>query len=305
MKVIGITGGTGFIGHHLVKLLTENNFYVVIFSRNKKEKNNKDNVTYAYWDPAREECDLPALQKLDAIVHLAGAGVADKRWTDERKKEIVDSRVKTTAFIIGMLQKHAPNCKTFIGASATGWYGPDRPDTAPFEESTPSYKDFLGNTCRLWEEEEGKAAVFSRLVILRFGIVLGKESGAFPKFAQPTSFGVLPILASGKQVISWIHVDDLCSMILYTLNNTGIKGIYNAVAPKPVTDAQLMATIARVKGGLKIPVHVPAFVLKAMLGEMSIEVLKSCTVSAKKITASGFSFQYADIESAVKDILSR
>ena len=305
MQTIGITGGTGFVGKHLTSLLTGKGHQVVIFSRNAQNKAANGMVSYAYWDAEQGKCDINAMAKLDAIVHLAGAGVADKRWTEARKKEIIDSRVKATDFLVGQLKEHAPKCKTFIAASAIGFYGPDTAGKSPFAESAPSYRDFLGTTCEAWETSSAKAQELMRTVILRFGIVLGKESGAFPQFAKPTDMGIVPLLGGGKQTISWIEVDDLARMILYSLEHDEVNGIYNAAAPNPVTQKALMQSIANEKGGIKIPVPVPSFVLRIMLGEMSIEVLKSCTVSAQKVLDAGFVFDHPTIDGAVKYILAQ
>lgn len=303
MKTIGITGGTGFIGRHLTKLLTDRGDKVVIFTRHPVNKKETYRVSYAYWDPDKSRCDIDALSTVNAMVHLAGAGIADKRWTIERKKEIVTSRTKGTRFLVGQLKIHGRACNTLVTASATGYYGPDRPGLIPYKEDAPSYNDFLSKTCVRWEDESKKAADLLRTVTLRFGVVLGKEGGAFPQFARPIDFGVMPVLGSGSQAVSWIHVSDLCKMILYAIDQSHVKGIYNAVAPEPVTNKKLMRTIAGVKGGIKIPVPVPAFALKLLLGEMSEEVLKSCTVAADKIQQAGFVFQYPNIKEAVKAIL--
>jgi uncharacterized protein (TIGR01777 family) len=217
----------------------------------------------------------------------------------------VDSRAAGTDFVIAKLIAHAPACKTFISASATGFYGPDQPGKIPFTETAPFYNDFLGDTCRQWEAASQKAAAFARTVIFRIGIVLGKEGGAFPQFARPLSFGIMPILGGGSQVVSWIEVDDLARLILYAVENEQISGTYNAVAPTPVTQKQLMQAIAHVKGGLAIPAPAPAFVLKIMLGEMSVEVLKSCTVSSQKTLVTGFKFKYPEIDGAVRGLLGK
>lgn len=303
MKTIGITGGSGFVGRHLASLLAGKGYEVVIFTRKIAQTPENPHITYAHWEARGGECDVNSLKKLDAVVHLAGAGIADERWTEKRKKEIVDSRVKGTNFLVSMLKAHAPACKTFIGASATGFYGPDDENKPPFTESAPPYNDFLGETCRQWEEETQQASEFARTVICRFGIVLGRESGAFPQFARPMSFGIVPILGSGRQIISWIAISDLARLLVFLLEQEKLSGIYNAVAPNPVAQRLLMQTIAREKGGIKIPLGVPAFLLKILLGEMSIEVLKSCTASSRKIMDAGFKFDNPDITSAVKSIL--
>ncbi|RYZ50847.1 MAG: TIGR01777 family protein, partial [Sphingobacteriales bacterium] len=223
----------------------------------------------------------------------------------KRKEEIVTSRVDATDFLLERMKEHASGCKTFISASAIGYYGPDKPGSAPYDEEAPPHDDFLASTCRKWEAAARRAEDCMRTVILRFGIALGKDDGVFPQFARPQDFGIVPILGSGKQVISWIHIDDLCEIIIWALKNNQVKGIFNAVAPEPVSQKELCKTIAACKKGVKLPVYVPDILLKAGLGELSTEALKSTTVSAAKITNEGFRFQYPDIRTAVRSILDK
>lgn len=187
--------------------------------------------------------------------------------------------------------------------SAIGWYGPDRGNI--FTEKDPVYNDFLGNTCKAWEESIAPVSSLDRrLVILRTGIVLSKEGGAFAEFVKPLRFGIAPVLGSGKQMISWIHVHDLCRMIEWAVEKEHIKGVYNAVAPNPVSNKGLMLTLARIiRRGVYLPVRVPAFVLKMMLGEMSIEVLKSTTASSKKIEETGFQYIFKSPEKAAENLV--
>lgn len=305
MATIGITGGTGFVGKHLQKLFTEGGHNVVIFSRNADKKSKNPNVSFAHWNPDAQACDTDALQTLDAVIHLAGAGVADKRWTDKRKQEIVDSRVIGTRFLVKQLKAHAPKCKTLVSASAIGYYGPDRDGLVPFKEENSPSTDFLATTCEKWEAEALPAASFLRLCTIRIGIVLGHEGGAYPQFANPLKFGVMPILGAGKQIVSWIHVDDLARIMEYAVFNEALYGVYNAVAPFPVSNKELMQTLAKAKGGISIPVQVPSFALKLALGEMSIEVLKSCTVSAAKVLETGFQFGFNTLKEAAEDLQKR
>lgn len=302
LQTIGITGGSGFIGTHLTSLLLENGYRVVIFTRSSKQSNSK-NLIYAHWDAERSECDVAILSSVDAMVHLAGASIADKRWSEKRKNDILNSRVIGIRFLVSQLKQHAPNCKTFISASAIGYYGPDYEKSGAFSEDRPAYHDFIGDVCIAWENVANTARAFMRTVILRFGIVLGTDGGAYPKFIQAVKFGLVPILGSGKEVSSWIHISDHCRLILFVLENKAVEGVFNAVAPYPVSNEELMKTIAKTRGGIHISFHIPAFILKIMLGEMSTEILKSCTVSPGKILRAGFTFQYPQIEGAVRELI--
>lgn len=305
MKTIGIVGGTGFVGKYVSRLLAEKGYDIIIFTRDTNKKAPTAQVSYAQWDATKGICDMDAIGKLDGVVHLAGAGVADKRWTAERKKEILDSRVKSTNLLIESLKTDGKRCKAFVAASAIGIYGADDSRHTPFTEETRPADGFLGETCRIWEEASQQAASIMRTVVLRIGIVLGKEGGAFPQFATPMNMGVVPILGGGEQVVSWIEVEDLARLIVFALEHEHLSGVYNAVAPKPETHKDLMKTIAKIKGGLKIPVPVPAFVIKMMLGEFSIEILKSTTVSAQKTLISGFKFNYPELDGAARRVLER
>ena len=298
MKHIGITGGTGLVGQHISKLLLAHGYMVTIFSRGKKES--KGNLHFAQWNPAQQQIDTAALQNIDAIIHLAGAGVVDKRWTKSRRKEILSSRVDTTNFLIAKLTAHAPLCNTFISASASGYYGPDRAGSPPFIESDPPYHDFLAHVCVQWEAAARQAKETMRCTILRLGIVLGREGGAYPQFTGPMKLGAMPILGGGRQMVSWIHVDDLATIFLHALEDDKMNGVYNAVAPHPVTHHSLMRCIAAIRGGMHIPIPVPAWMLQLIMGDASTEVLKSCTVSDEKLLGTGFEFHYPNIRSCIK-----
>ncbi len=303
MKKVGITGGTGFVGRHLTALLIRKGYEVVVFTTGVAKRRKKQHISYAHWNPENGACDLAAIKSVDVMVNLAGEGIADKRWKPKRKKAIRESRVKSTDFLVDHLNAYAPDCKTFITASATGFYGADSHYSNSFVEDAAPATDFLGETCRQWEAASEKINNDIRRVVLRFGIVLGKGSGAFPQLSNPMVYGISPILGSGGQVVSWIEIHDLARLILFAIEHTEVTGIYNAVAPGHVSHQQLMRTIASAKHGIRIPVHVPSVLLKILLGELSTEVLKSCTVSADKVLATGFVFDHPEIEGAVKAIL--
>ena len=301
MATICITGGTGMIGTGLALYLTAKGHQIHILTRNPSAYHSTANIRYFSWDPDLETIDPAALEKADALIHLAGAHVAEKRWTAKRKKEILDSRVNSSRLIGRALQQYPHNIQCVVSASAIGWYGPDQQTT--FNETMPAYHDFLGTTCRAWEESiEPVTKLGIRLVKLRTGIVLSNEGGALEEFKKPLRFGIAPILGSGRQIISWIHIQDLIRMFEYAIEKPSIEGIFNAVAPNPVSNKTLMLTLAKTIRRFYIPIYVPAFLLKIILGEMSIEVLKSCTVSAEKIQLTGFKFSYMTIDETLKEL---
>ncbi|MBS1604038.1 MAG: TIGR01777 family oxidoreductase [Bacteroidetes bacterium] len=317
MATILITGGTGLIGSALTRLLLDRGYRVIILTRRKGDEGGSQTgdsgggvprgPEWARWDPETGFIDPEAIRRTDHIIHLAGAGVADRRWSKARKRVIVESRTKSSALVAKALKEIPNNVQAVISASAIGWYGPDPvvPNPQPFEESAPADDDFLGETCRLWEEaihpveEAGK-----RLVIIRTGIVLSGKGGALAEFRKPVRLGVAAILGSGRQVISWIHVDDLCRLYVAAIEQKEWRGVFNGVAPQPVDNRTLVLTLGRrLKGRYFVPVYVPSFFLKLALGEMSIEVLKSTTVSARRAREAGFQFIYPSIDSALDDLL--
>lgn len=305
METVLITGGTGTIGKAITNALLERKYTVIILSRNVSNgQRPTNNISYAQWNVLEQTIDKDAVAKADYIIHLAGAGVADKRWTKKRKQEIIDSRVKSGELLVKALKGNANNVKAVISSSAIGWYGPDPsvPNPDAFTEDDPAYDDFLGSTCNQWEQSlEPIAKMNKRLVKLRTGIVLSNDGGALVEFKKPIRYGVAAIIGSGKQVISWIHIDDLVRLYIAAIENKSMNGSYNAVAPNPVSNKELTLQLAKItRGKFFIPLYVPSFILKIVLGELSVEVLKSATVSCDKIHDTGFTFLYPSIEAALK-----
>ncbi len=307
MPIVLITGGTGTIGRALTTELLKRNFQVIIVSRDHQKLSNLAGMSYAWWDPEKKEIDEKAIAMADYIIHLAGAGVADKRWSAKRKKEIHDSRVNGGHLLVHALKNIPNKIKSLVSSSAIGWYGPDPkiPNPDPFKETDLSYPGFLGNTCRDWEASIQPLASLLRLVIFRTGIVLANSGGALKEFKKPLQFGMAAILGNGKQVVSWIHIDDLVQMFIYGMEKEEMRGVYNAVAPFPVNNKQLTLSLARARKKFYIPFYAPSFILKIVMGELSIEVLKSATVSAHKIQESGFNFQFPKIDDAMKDLIRK
>jgi uncharacterized protein len=305
MQSVLITGGTGMIGSELGRALLQRGYRIIILTREKEQQPAKENTRYAKWDIERQTINADAIRDADHIIHLAGAGVADKRWTAKRKQEIADSRVKSGELLVKAMQQYPNKIKTVVSASAIGWYGPDDvvPNLHPFTEYAPAHVDFLGQTCRQWEAAlEPITVMGKRLVKVRTGIVLSRRGGALAAFKKPLKFGFATILGNGKQVMSWIHIDDLVEMYIMALTNEQMKGPYNAVTPNPVTNKELVKTLAKSRNRFYIPIYVPSFVLKLVLGEMSIEVLKSATVSSDKVQKAGYVFRYPAIDLALRSL---
>ena len=304
MQTVLITGGTGMVGEAVTTHLINKGYHVIVLTRQMPKKTTTPQLEYALWNVKTQTIDATAVRKADHIIHLAGAGVVDKKWTDAYKREIEISRTESSKLIVNTLKNNANKVKTVVSASAIGWYGEDTTTGKAFIETDAPTKGFLGKTCQLWEESiEPVTLLNKRLVKLRTGIVLGKKGGALAEFKKPIKIGVAGILGDGKQVVSWIHIDDLCRMYISAIENEKLSGSYNAVAPIPVTNEELTLELAKVmKGKFFIPIHVPKFVLKIMMGERSIEILKSTTVNCAKIILTGFKFLYPTIGVALKHI---
>ena len=306
MQTVLISGGTGMVGRQLTKHLLKKGYQVIILTRKIPFlKDANPNISYALWNVADQTIDSEAVQKASYLIHLAGAGVVDKKWTKVYKDEIANSRTQSSALIIKALSNHTHSIKTIISASAIGWYGEDpSPNAKGFVEIDLAAKGFLGETCKKWEQSiEPVEKIGIRLVKLRIGIVLSNDGGALAEFKKPIQFGVAGILGTGNQMISWIHIDDLCRLFIEGIENEQLAGTYNAVAPLPVSNKELTIELAhQIKGKFYIPLHVPKFILKIMMGERSIEILKSTTVNCEKIKKTGFTFLYPSIEAALHQL---
>lgn len=306
MKTILITGGTGLIGKAITQALLKKGYSVIILTRQLNKTSDIAHLTYANWDIVKQAIDNSAISSADYIIHLSGAGIADKRWSKKRKQEIVSSRVESGKLIAESLRNIPNKVSAVVSASAIGWYGADPviPNPVPFVETDSADGGFLGVTCKAWEQSiKPVTDLGKRLVILRTGIVLSKDGGAFKEFEKPLRFGFAAILGNGKQIISWIHIDDLVKIYIRAIEDENISGVYNAVAPHPVSNKSFTMQLAQFKKGkFFIPVSVPSFLLQVVLGEMSVEVLKSATVSSKKMQQAGVNFLFSDIDTAFQDL---
>ena len=300
MKNVLLTGGTGLIGSHLSELLFKENYSVSILSRSQESN---DQIKFYKWNVEKGEIDSNAIKSCDYIVHLAGENISESRWTQKRKKQLLESRTRSTQLLLDAVKKYNPNLKAFISASAVGYYGAISSEHI-FTENDGSHHDFLGSITRKWEESVGEFSELNiRTVIYRTGVVLTKNSGALDKVMRPIKLNVGAVLGSGKQYIPWIHIDDLCSAYLKAIEDIQLKGSYNLVAPEHTNNKELTKQIAsQLNKPLWLP-NIPSFILRLLFGEMADLFLKGSRVSANKIMETGFTFKYPKLKDALKNLL--
>lgn len=272
-KTVLITGGTGLIGRRLTELLLERDYRVAYLSRSG---DSFPNVSVYQWDIAKGTVDPRALDSMDYLVHLAGAGIADSRWTDERKKAIVKSRTDSIELLAHIMKAQGQRPEAFVSSSAVGYYGADTGEKKNTEQSPPG-ADFLADVTVKWEAAADSIKDFGvRTVKLRTGVVLSEKGGALPQIAAPARYGFGAPLGNGKQWMSWIHLDDMCRLYIEALENESWEGVYNGVAPQPVTNAALTKMICKALNRPQLLPSVPEFALRLVFGEMADVVLGSC-----------------------------
>jgi uncharacterized protein (TIGR01777 family) len=291
MKV-AITGASGLIGSALVPHLRARGDEVLRLVRRPAVA--PDEVS---WDPTAGTVDLEALAGIDAVVHLAGAGVGDHRWTDAYKKTILDSRVDGTHTIVRAITQLDPKPRTLVAGSAIGWYG-ETGDRA-VDESAPAGSGFLADVVRAWEAAADPAAEAGiRVVHARTGLVVAKEGGAWARLFPIFRFGLGGKLGSGKQYWSWISLRDEVAALTYLLDNDAMSGPVNLTGPDPATNAEVTRAMGSVLGRPTL-FPVPAIALKTVLGEFSVEVLGSARVIPGVLESAGFTWQDRTVESAI------
>ena len=297
MANVLITGGSGFLGSHLISHLHSEGKSVSVLGRTIT-----NNISSFLWNIEKQTMDESAISGKDTIIHLAGAGIANKRWTSSYKKEIIESRVKSAGLLFEKIKKIPNTIKTFISASAIGYYG-DAGDVW-VEEDFHAPEDFMGKTCIEWEKSARQfESLGIRVIIFRIGLVLSKDGGVLPALVLPVKFFAGAPLGNGKQYMSWIHIIDLCRLFSFAIDNRKINGTYNAVAPSPVTNKTFIKNLG---GALHRPVwpfNIPAAIMKLILGEKAAIVLNGQRVSNKKIRMAGFNFQYTDFNKTLKELV--
>ena len=296
-----ITGATGLVGQELVSLLLQNGSTVHYLSTSKSKLVSQNNYKGFYWNPKTSEIDLNALTDVEVIVHLAGASVA-KKWTPSYKQEIIESRVLSTRLLYKTLQKNLHQVKQIVSASAIGIY-PNDLNYIYHETDNKVDNSFLGNVVQQWEEEVNQ---FEKLHInvakIRIGIVLAKNGGALQEMVKPIKMGVGAAFGSGLQYQSWIHIQDLVAIFQFVIQNQ-LSGVFNGVAPYPVTNAELTKAIAKTLGKPLFLPNIPQFVMKLILGEMHQILFSSQHVSCRKLLDLKYQFKFASLDKALCDLL--
>lgn len=302
MAVILISGGTGLVGKALTKHLISQGHEVRILSRSPKST---DKIKSFYWNIEKQEIDDKAFNGVEHIVHLAGSGIADERWTAKRKKDIIDSRINSMKLITSTLKKKNIQLKSFVGASAIGIYGMTT-SSKIFSESDKGGDDFLNYSCIQWENSYQEIQSLSnKSCVIRIGVVLSKDGGALKRLLPLFNLGLGSAIGSGKQYMPWIHLDDLVSVFHEALFNVNYNGVYNAVAPEEITNQSFSKQLAKSLSKPFFLPNVPAFALKLVFGEMANVLLEGSRVSSQKLMDTGFKFKSPLLSEALKEIVSK
>jgi len=299
-EVVLITGASGSVAKVLAKKL-ENEYTVRFLTRTKKHENDFE------WNIRKGTIDEKAFENISHIIHLAGANISEKRWTDERKKEIISSRVESAQLILKTLQLKNIQLKSFISASAVGIYGAITSEKI-FKEEDEKGKDFLSEVVVLWEkaaDEFSEKNMAERVVKIRTSIILSEKEGALKKMAVPVKFGIGSPIGTGRQYIPWIHIDDLCSVYEFALKDENMSGAYNASAPQHTDNENLTKEIAEVLNKPMFMPNIPGFVMKLMFGELSVALLEGSRTSSEKLQNIGFQFKFPDLKNALEDLLRK
>ncbi len=288
-QTVLIAGGSGFIGSRLSQLLLNKGYDVAVLSRKRHQGLH---VKSFYWNPQEQEIDNACLEKADVLINLAGSNIAEKPWTEKRKRDLFNSRINSAQLLFNTLRTHSHKVKCYVGASAIGFYNEGENLT---EECSVSHS-FLGNLCEQWEKESFRMSELNiSTSIVRIGLVMSPDGGMLKEILKPLRFGIAPVFGNGKQWQSWIHIDDLCGIIIHLFEHQ-LSGIYNGVAPNPVRAKELMTAIQLTckKSGIKF--YLPEILLNLMMGNRSEMLLASQKVSSEKITSAGYIFKFTRAE---------
>lgn len=298
MKKILIAGGTGFVGKNLIPFLFENGYFIHVLTR-KPSANSSENIRFFQWDIESQYIDKKAFEGVTILINLTGANIGEKRWTNDRKKEIIDNRIKSIDLLCQYILENKFNINTFISSSAVGFYGAVTTDKT-FVETSESGNDFLASVCQKWEDAALKFNDLGiRTIILRKGIILGKEGGMVKKLSPLAKLGINISLGSGEQHLPWIDIRDLVRLYDFILSNTQLKGIYNAVATEQITMNNFSKRLLHSFGKKSFLPNVPSFLIRLRFGEMSVILLEGSKVSNEKLKTTGFIFEFDTLEKSL------
>ncbi len=308
MYTILIAGGSGLIGSRLSEMLRERGHTVRILTRRPQTAVVRNDIPQPpaqfAWNPAEGTMDDASLLGTDVVINLAGAGIADGRWTATRKRELVQSRVQSASTLREAIERTGHRPQVYLSASAIGYYG-NSGERLMHEADEPVEQSFMVDCCRQWEQAAaGVAALGIRTAVVRIGVVMDQKGGALAEFVKPLRFGLGAYFGDGRAWYSWIHRDDLCRVFLWAMENPSVSGVYNAVAPHPARNSDLVRAAAKAMRQWAVFVPAPAFAMRLIFGEMSAVILNSNLVSADKLLAAGFQFQHPDLEGALADIFA-
>lgn len=300
MAKVLITGASGLIGGRLQQLLLAKGYDIHTIGRGRGTATDK-RVRHFQWDITAKTMDPKALDGVSALIHLAGAGVADKRWTDARKKEIYDSRINSSYLLYETLRQNKHQVETIVSASAVGIYGDCGGDTVK-EDRQPA-DTFLAKVTKDWEAAVARFETIGiRHACCRIGIVLAKGGGALPELERTIPFGVAGYFAKDPLYYPWVHIDDVCGIMIHALENKPVKGSYNTTAPNPAPIKDLVKAIVKAKGAHAILAPVPYFALRTAMGEMADMLYSSQKCSDEKISKTGYVFRFPELSSALANI---
>lgn len=298
-KTILIGGSTGLVGSRLIKRIPKDKYHIKVLTRSPQP--DMDSVSYHTWNLKEMSIEEGIMDDVDYVVNLTGAGIADKRWTDERKKVLIDSRVKSTELLYCAIQDSYNSPDAFISASAIGYFG-DRGDKKLYEDSPPG-EGFLAECCIAWENAVKKRShLVKREVRLRIGTILTNEGGALPKMLMTKDIGLYNYFGDGSQYYAWIHLDDMVEIIYEAITNDEMSGVYNAVAPQSMTNKKFTKALKKGIGSFGLVLPAPTFALRWMLGEMADVVLNSTRVIPSRLDAMNFAYKYPDLIEAIEDL---
>lgn len=301
MKIL-ITGATGLVGRHLTERLLDQGHTIHFLTTQPSKQQAIPGATGFLWNPKASEFDPKCWEGVTVLIHLAGTSISIP-WTKKNKKDILDSRIATTAVLIESLQSHNIALDTVVSASAIGWYSSSL--TEQYLENAPSGSGFLADVVKEWETAVAAFESLAKTVIrLRIGLVLSTKGGVLPTLAQPITFGFGAAFGSGKQGQSWIHIEDLCRLFEWATTHSQ-TAVYNAVAPHPVSQKELIKTVGRVLNRPVFLPNIPAFLIRLALGDRSALVLNSQFVQAKAVQNQGFEFQFPHLEMALRQLYDK